>query len=464
MSRSSRIPGFYRLSVAERRRRLAELCRLDPSDLAPLDSGGIDQATADGMIENAIGRFALPLGVALNMRVDDTDYLVPMAIEEPSVVAAASNAARMVRCGGGFYAEVSPPVMIGQVQLTDLADPDRAVAALAAAEADILSRARALVPGLVARGGGPVGPEARVLSRAGSPDGGMVVVHLLVDCRDAMGANLVNSIAEGIAEPIARVAGGRVGLRILSNLAVHRTVTVRAEVPEAALAGDDLDGARAADAIAAASRFAELDPYRAATHNKGIMNGLDAVLIATGQDWRGAEAGAHAYAAQGGQYRPLCTWRRAAVGLTGELTLPLAVGTVGGALHVHAGARLALAMLAVGSAQELAAVAAATGMASNLAALRALGGAGIQRGHMALHARVVARAAGASGDLLERVAAEIAALGDVKPERAREILSRLRREIDGGALTLSLEGTRGVSSRELVSVPGGDLPGEECPS
>jgi len=435
---SSRIPGFYRLGVSERRRRLADAAGLGPAELAILDSGGLDETSADGMIENVVGRYALPLGVALNFRIDEIDYLVPMVIEEPSVVAAASNAAKMVRAGGGFRAEVSRPIMIGQIQLCDVADPDGALVALAAAEAEVLARARRVVPGLVARGGGPTRLEARVLSRPGSPDGGMVVAHILVDCCDAMGANIVNSVAESVADFLAEVAGARVGLRILSNLSVHRMVTVRADVPDAALADDDLDGAAAADAVASASRFAELDPYRAATHNKGIMNGVDAVLIATGNDWRGAEAGAHAYAAQSGSYRPLATWRRSPEGLRGELVMPLAVGTVGGALHLHAGARLALAMLAASSALELAKVAAAAGLASNLAALRALAGSGIQRGHMALHARLVARAAGATGDLVDRVASEIAALGDVKPERAREILTRLRAEQGSAPLPVSL--------------------------
>src|SRR5262245_25960577 len=239
---SSRIPGFYRLRVEERRRCLAEAARLDADGLAALESGGLEEGAADGMIENVVGRYALPLGIALNFRVDDVDYLVPMVIEEPSVVAAASNAAKMVREGGGFRAEVSRPIMIGQVQLCDVADPDAAVAALLAATPAILARAAAVVPGLVARGGGPTGVEARVLSRPGSPDGGMVVVHLLIDCCDAMGANIVNSVAESTADLLAELAGARVGLRILSNLSVHRTVTVRALVPHAALADDDLDG------------------------------------------------------------------------------------------------------------------------------------------------------------------------------------------------------------------------------
>jgi hydroxymethylglutaryl-CoA reductase len=265
----------------------------------------------------------------------------------------------------------------------------------------------------------------------------MVVAHVLVDCRDAMGANLVNSIAEGVADELAALAGGDVGLRILSNLSDERTVHITARVPDASLRGaGGGSGADVRAAIVAASRFAELDPYRAATHNKGIMNGIDAVLLATANDWRGVEAGAHAYAARSGSYRPLAVWRDDDGTLTGTLDIPMAVGTVGGALQAHAGAVLALALLAVRDARTLAAVAASAGLASNLAALRALATDGIQRGHMSLHARVVARAAGATGDLIDRVAAEIAAIGDVKPDRAREILARLRETELASSLTL----------------------------
>jgi hydroxymethylglutaryl-CoA reductase len=418
---SSRIPGFYKLEVARRRRQIAELRGLTEDELALLDDGGLDVNTADGMVENVIGTYALPLGVALNFRVDDVDYLVPMATEEPSVIAAASNAAKMVRAGGGFRTEVSDPIMIGQIQLLDIADTAAARAALEGERDHILALAAEQVPRLVARGGGPTGVEVRVLAED------MLVVHLLVDCRDAMGANLVNSMAEGIADELARIAGGRVGLRILSNLSDTRTAKVTATVPDSAL-GDD--GARVRRGVVEASRFASLDPYRAATHNKGIMNGVDAVLVATGNDWRSAEAGAHAYACRDGQYRPLAVWTDDDGVLTGTMTLPLAVGTVGGALHLHRGARLALALLATDGAARLASVVASAGLASNLAALRALATDGIQRGHMSLHARVVARAAGATGDLIERVAAEIARLGDVKPERARQILNRLRAECD----------------------------------
>ncbi|HUH05545.1 MAG TPA: hydroxymethylglutaryl-CoA reductase, degradative [Kofleriaceae bacterium] len=424
----SRIPGLYRLGIPQRRERVAAATGLDACALAILDRGGLELEIADGMIENVIGTYALPLGVATNFLVDGKDYLVPMVLEEPSVVAAASNAAKMVRAGGGFEIEASEPVMIAQIQITDVPDPEAAALAIEDARAALLATARATATRMVARGGGPLGLEVRILSRPDDVDGGMLVVHLLIDCRDAMGANLVNSMAEAIADDLAAIAGGAVGLRILSNLSDERMVCARCCVPDAALAGDAATGASVRRAIVAASRFAELDPYRAATHNKGIMNGVDAVMIATGNDWRGVEAGAHAYACRGGAYRPLAIWRSNDDddALLGTLELPLAAGIVGGALHVHPGARLALELLAVSSAVELAGVAAAVGLASNLAALRALATDGIQRGHMSLHARVVARAAGATGDLIERVARQLAALGDVKTDRAKEILDRLR--------------------------------------
>jgi hydroxymethylglutaryl-CoA reductase len=427
---TSRIPGFYRLGIEARRRKLAEARGLRVEDMDVLDTGGIDLETADHMIENVIGTYSLPLAVGLNFVVNQIEYVVPMAVEEPSVVAAASNAAKMVRAGGGFHAQVTRPLMIAQVQLMDVPDPAAAARAIAEARDEILGRGRALAPRLVERGGGPVDVEVRALDASG-----MLVVHILIDCRDAMGANLINSIAEGLADMLAALAHGRVGLRILSNLADQRTVTVTASVPDAALApaapalpDEDREhaGASVRQAIVEASRFAELDPYRAATHNKGIMNGVDAVLLATGNDWRSVEAGAHAYACHSGRYAPLAVWRDHEGTLTGTLRMPMAVGTVGGALHVHAGARLGLSLLSVRSAGELAAVVASVGLASNLAALRALATDGIQRGHMSLHARVVARAAGATGELIERVARELVENGDIKTDHARQILERLR--------------------------------------
>jgi hydroxymethylglutaryl-CoA reductase len=426
VSRSSRISGFYRLGVAERRARLNHA-----GGFSAIDPGGLPLDAADGMIENVIGTYALPFAVAMNFVIDGAEILVPMAIEEPSVVAASSNAARMAR-PGGFSTKCTAPVMIGQIQITQIRDVDAAAQALREAAPELLATARALVPRLADRGGGPVGFEPRVLARSGI-DGGVVVAHLHVDCRDAMGANLVNTLCEALADRVAAIAKGEPGLRILSNLTDGRLVTVRCFAPDANLApndGVDVDGIEVRKAIAAASRFAELDPYRACTHNKGIMNGLDAVLLATGQDWRAVEAGAHAFAARSGTYKPLAVWHEADGGLAGELVMPLAVGTVGGALHVHPAARLALELADVTTADQLAAVAGAAGLATNLAALRALATEGIQRGHMALHARGLARAAGATGELVDRVAAELSACGDVKADRAREVLARLQSQGD----------------------------------
>jgi len=407
----------------ERRRKLLELAALPTEGFAALDPGALTLEVADGMIENVIGLYALPFGVAVNFTIDGIDTLVPMAIEEPSVVAASSNAARMVR-PRGFQTVVSPPVMIGQIQVTDLADVEAAAGVLRAHAEELLEDARRLVPRLAERGGGPIALDVRPLARTG-PDGGMLVVHLHIDCRDAMGANLVNTLCEALATKVADLADGRPGLRILSNLTDGRTVTVRCSIDDALLASDAVTGRDVRAAIAAASRFAELDPYRAATHNKGIMNGVDAVLLATGQDWRAVEAGAHAFAARTGVYSPLAIWRERPDGLDGELVMPMAVGTVGGALHVHPGARLALDLAGAHTADRLAAIAGAAGLATNLAALRALATEGIQRGHMALHARRLARAAGATGELIDRVADELAATGDVKADRAREVLARL---------------------------------------
>ena len=457
---SSRLPGFFRLPLAERRRRLADAAQLDAEALAALD-GGLDEHDADHMIENVIGRLALPLAVATNFTIDGVDALVPMAAEEPSVVAAASNGARMIRAGGGFTSTVSPAVVTGQIQIVEVGDVDRAVAALTAAAPVLLERARALAPRLVARGGGPRAVSARILARPPGPDGGVVVLHLDVDCLDAMGANLVNTLCEQLADDVAARAGGEVGLRILSNLSDQRTVRITGRIPDAALGDEHTDGGEVRAAIARASRFAEQDPYRAVTHNKGIMNGVDAVLVATGQDWRAVEAGAHAFAARTGAYRPLAIWTEDGDGLVGTLELPLAVGTVGGALRVHRGAALAVRLAGAlgvpaactgrvapvatdadpaaeraeaGSflpAARLAAIAAAAGLACNLAALRALATEGIQRGHMTLHARAIARAAGVPDDLIATVAAELAAGGDVRIEAVRGIMERIRATATG---------------------------------
>jgi len=432
---NSRLPGFYKLSVEDRRRVAAEALGIEVSELnKALGGGGMDCATADKSVENVIGLYALPFAVGLNLQINGRDYLAPMVVEEPSVVAAASNAARIVRLGGGFQAETDAPIMISQIQLDDVRDADAARAAILAERATILAEADASVPGLVARGGGARDLEVRDLGD------GMVVVHVLVDCRDAMGANLVNTIAEEVAPRLAHLAGGRVGLRILSNLADKRCVRVRASIPVDALSFEGRSGASVRDGIVRASRFAEKDPYRAATHNKGVMNGIDAVVIATGNDWRAVEAGAHAYAARNGRYEPLCTWRVGDDGsLVGELAMPLSLGIVGGPIRIHGGARLGLEMTGVESASELAMLVGCVGMASNLAALRALATDGIQRGHMLLHARTVAIAVGARGAQVEQIAATIHARGNVTLDAAREALTRLVATQGDAALTLGGE-------------------------
>ena len=377
---SSRIPGFYLLPIADRRQALRVRAALAAEDLAILDGGGLDTKAADKVVENVVGIYALPLGLGLNFRINGRDYLVPMAVEEPSVIAAASNAARMVREGGGFQAEADEPIMTAQVEIVGIKDPDAARERIERESEELLRLAHASLPRLTARGGGARGLEVRTIS-------GRVIVHVHIDCRNAMGANMVNTVAESLAERLASLAGGRSGLRILTNLADRRCVRVTARVPEAVLATADVNGESVLEGIVAASRFAEDDPYRAATHNKGIMNGVDAVVIATGNDWRGVEAGAHAFAAASGSYRPLATWSREGRDLVGKLEMPMAVGTVGGTLQVHAGARLAQRILGVESASTLAMIIGSVGMASNLAALRALATDGIQRGHMALHRR-----------------------------------------------------------------------------
>ncbi len=389
----SRIPGFYRLTVDERRQVLRLRADLSEADLATWDGGGIDTATANEVIENVVGVYALPLGIGLNFRVNDQDYLVPMAVEEPSVIAAASNAAKMVRAGGGFAADADPPLMTAQIEIVGVRDPDAARLRILDAAEELLGLAHAALPRLAARGGGARELEVRALPER-------VIVHVHIDCRDAMGANMVNTVAESLAERVAGLAGGLTGLRILTNLCDRRCVRVRARVPAAVLATAGMSGEAVRDGIVAASRFAEDDPYRAATHNKGIMNGVDAVVIATGNDWRGVEAGAHAFAATTGRYRPLATWRRDSTtiddpggDLLGTLEMPMAVGTVGGTLQAHAGARLAQRLLGVTSATTLGMIIGAAGLASNLAALRALATEGIQRGHMALHRKAADAAA-----------------------------------------------------------------------
>ncbi|MGO9839293.1 MAG: hydroxymethylglutaryl-CoA reductase, degradative [Polyangiaceae bacterium] len=437
MARTSRLPGFRKVTVQERRALVGDATGADPAEIGrALDQGGLDAESADKFVENVLGTYALPYGVALNVRVNGHDHVVPMVIEEPSVVAAASNAAKMVRAEGGFIADADPALMIAQVQLRDVCDAELAARRIREHTAEIVELAECAIQGLVARGGGVRGVEARVLADD------MVVAHVIIDCKDAMGANLVNGVAEAVGDRVAAIAGARLGLRILSNLSDKRCVRVRCRVSAETLATDDMQGTDVIDGMVAASRFAELDPYRAATHNKGIMNGIDAVVIATGNDWRAVEAGAHAYAARSGRYQPLAVWRRDGDAIEGRLELPLALGTVGGTLRVHPAARLSLRMLGITGAQELAAVAASVGLASNLAAVRALASDGIQRGHMGLHARSVAVAAGALGDQVERVAALIVEARDITLEGARAALSVVVAEAGAIAVALAFRADR----------------------
>jgi hydroxymethylglutaryl-CoA reductase len=379
---SSRLPGFYNLEMAERLRRLADLIEDDLRGLG--ESATLPLENADAMIENAVGVLGMPVGIGANLVVNGEDVLVPMAVEEPSVIAAFSQAARIVREGGGFRAEADAPRMIGQVQVASLAGPAKARDALLAQREEILAAANALQPSMNARGGGAKELEVRLVPVSGETH---AVVHLLVDTQDAMGANLVNAMCEGVAPLVERICGGRVRLRILSNLADRRLARASCRVPVGALAGYGFAGSEVAQGIAAASDFAEADPYRACTHNKGVMNGIDALALATGNDWRAIEAGAHAWCARDGRYRPLTRWWTEDGSLVGACELPIQVGTVGGAIAANPLVPVLLRLMGGPGARKLSAIMAAVGLAQNLAALRALATVGIQEGHMALHAR-----------------------------------------------------------------------------
>jgi hydroxymethylglutaryl-CoA reductase len=412
---TSRISGLYRLSASDRLKIVAENSGLSGDDMEAIETGGITLDQADKMVENVVGLFAVPLGIATNFLIDGREVLIPMATEEPSVIAAASNGARMALPGGGFVTSSTKPVMRALIQVTGVEDPYGARQAILARGSEISARANEKDPMLVSHGGGVVGIEAEVVTSRRGP---MVVVHLLVDCRDAMGANAVNTMAEALAPFIEEITGGRVYLRIISNLADLRLARARA-----VFLADEIGGPQVVDAIVLASALAEVDPYRAATHNKGIMNGVTAVTMATGNDTRAIEAGAHSYAARGGAYRSLSVYEKNRDGdLVGSIELPAAVGTVGGATRVHPGARANLKVLGITSADDLGRVLASVGLAQNFAALRALATEGIQRGHMSLHAKNVAVQAGATGDEIESVASKMAAEKRINVDRARELL------------------------------------------
>jgi len=421
---SSRISGFYNLTLDERRAKISDSSHLTPGDLLPFTDGGLTPEAADHMIENVIGTHSLPLGIGLNFQVNGRDVLVPFAIEEPSVVAGASFMAKLVRAGGGFQATTSAPEMIGQMQVLAVDDVHSARLKIYEFKAALLAEADEIDPILNKFGGGARDLEVRIIED--SSIGPFLVVHLIYDVRDAMGANAVNTACERLAPRIEDITGGRVHLRILSNLADRRLARARCTIPVKELAFDDYSGQEVRDGIIEAWAFAASDSYRAATHNKGIMNGVDAVVIATGNDWRAIEAGAHAYAVKNGKYTSLSSWGKDADGnLVGSLEMPMAVGIVGGATKVHPAAQAAVKMLGVKTASELAEIIVSVGLAQNLAALRALATEGIQRGHMSLHARQVAIAAGAEGELIDKLAAQMVAEKTVRIDRAEEILKSM---------------------------------------
>ena len=419
-NKSSLTSGFYKLSLKERLAFVKEFAGLTDEEAALLqNSGSLPLDLADRMIENVVGAIPIPLGIGVNFLINNRDYLIPMAIEEPSVVAAASYAAKMARDGGGFHTSSTPPLMIGQIQAVGIKDPYAAKMRVIRAKDEILKKANDQDPVLVSAGGGARDLDARIIH---TPQGPMLIAELQVDCRDAMGANAVNTMAEAIAPMIERITSGHVLLRIISNLATKRLVRASCTVPKKSVGGEEV-----VDGIVNAYAFAAADPYRAATHNKGILNGIIAVIIATGNDHRAIEAGAHAYAAFTDHYTSLSTWEKNEKGdLVGSIELPMAVGLIGGAVKTHPIARIAIKILGVKTANEFGEVCAAVGLAQNLGALRALAHEGIQRGHMSLHSRNIAVMAGATGELIDLVAAKMVEERKIRMDRAQELLDKYK--------------------------------------
>jgi hydroxymethylglutaryl-CoA reductase len=420
MSKSSLISGFYKLKPKERLEFVKKFAGLTDEETALLQNiGSLPMDLADRMIENVVGAIPIPLGIGVNFLINKRDYLIPMAIEEPSVVAAASYAAKMVRDGGGFHTSSTPPIMIGQIQVVGMKDPYAAKTRVIQAKEEILKKANDQDPVLVSVGGGAKDLDAKVIHTTQGP---MLIAELHVDCRDAMGANAVNTMAEAVAPLIERITGGHVYLRIISNLATKRLARAWCTIPK-----DSVGGEEVVDGIVNAYAFAAADPYRAATHNKGILNGIIAVIIATCNDHRAIEAGAHAYAAKDGRYTTLSTWEKNENGdLVGSIELPMAVGLIGGAVRTHPIAKVAVKILGIKTANEFAEVLAAVGLAQNLGALRALAHEGIQRGHMSLHARNIAVMAGATGELIDLVAGKMVEERKIRMDRAKELIEQYK--------------------------------------
>ncbi|WP_373894733.1 hydroxymethylglutaryl-CoA reductase, degradative [Virgibacillus natechei] len=425
--KTSRIPGFYNMTVDERRKLLQDMHTFTDEETADLFSNeSLPEDTADKMIENVIGTFPLPLGLGLNFLINGKEYVVPMAVEEPSIVASASHIAKIVRETGGFTAEAMDRVMIGQIQVVGSPDLDAAKDALLSEKVALIEDANAAYPSLLARGGGAEDLEVRILNEGSdSKYGQMLVVHVYVNTCDAMGANIINTMVEALAPTVEDLTKGKVYLRILSNYADKCLARSRVVIPPELLQTEDFSGEEVRDGVVHAYEFAAMDPYRAVTHNKGIMNGIDPTVIATGNDWRAVEAGAHAYAARSGRYSSMTTWSKDDSGnLVGELELPMSVATVGGSTQVHSMSKIAYSILDVQSAQELAKVIVSVGLAQNLGALKALVTDGIQKGHMALHSRSVAIAAGASGEMIDIIAEQLIEQKEIRVTKAKELVEQ----------------------------------------
>jgi hydroxymethylglutaryl-CoA reductase len=428
--KSSRIPGFYNKTIEERKEIVASFFPNQEDVYSLLQTEApLTEETADHMIENVIGTFQLPLGLGLNFLINGKDYVIPMAIEEASVVASASHIAKIVRDAGGFTTESTERVMIGQIQVVGCSDYERAKKAVLENKQGLIDAANHAYPSIVKRGGGAEDLDVRILNEdSDSKYGKMLVIHLYVNTVDAMGANLINTMAESIAPLVEEITEGKVYLRILSNLADRSLARARCVIPPELLKTGNYSGEEVRDGVIHAYEFAASDPYRAVTHNKGIMNGIDPVVIATGNDWRAVEAGAHAYAVKDGNYTSMTTWSKDEKGnLVGELELPMSIGIVGGATRVHPLAKAALELLNVDSAKELAEVIVAVGLAQNLGALKALATDGIQKGHMTLHSRSVAIAAGATGKMVDMIAEELIKLNEIRVGKAKELVEEYKK-------------------------------------
>ncbi|GGH75992.1 3-hydroxy-3-methylglutaryl coenzyme A reductase [Compostibacillus humi] len=425
---TSRIPGFYNMSVEERRSLLKKLHTFSDDNFTKLtEDAPLTVDTADKMIENVIGTFQLPLGLGLNFLINGKDYVVPMAVEEASIVASSSHIARIVRQAGGFTATSTERIMIGQIQVVGCEDFSKAKETLLKEKEMLIKAANDAYPSIVARGGGAKDLDVRILNDdAQSAYSKMLILHLYIDTCDAMGANIINTMVESLAPTVEELTKGKVYLRILSNYADQCLAKARCVIPPELLKTGDFSGEEVRDGVILAYEFAASDPYRAVTHNKGIMNGIDPVVIATGNDWRAVEAGAHAYASRNGVYTSMTEWYKDEEGnLVGELELPMSIGTVGGATRVHPLAKFALDLMDIQSSRELAEVIVAVGLAQNLGALKALATDGIQKGHMALHSRSVAIAAGATGEMIDIVAEELIKRKEIRVGKAKELVEQL---------------------------------------